>query len=73
MLNIFGGDTEEFVNELLEGAGYQRKVGNNWVPTQLGREYSVVINTNKRHSDGTPVREIKWNTITLNFDKLLES
>ena len=48
------------VNALLENAGYQRRVGNQWEPTELGKPYAYVTDTHKRHSDGTPIIQVKW-------------
>ena len=48
------------VNELLAGAGFQYKIGDKWEALELGAPYAVVQDTNKRYSDGTPVRQLKW-------------
>ena len=48
------------VNELLAGAGYQYNLAGKWEALELGTPYAVVQDTNKRHSDGTPVRQLKW-------------
>ena len=38
------------------------------VPTQKGKPYAVFIDTGKKHSDGTPVTQLKWlNTILENL------
>ena len=50
------------VNEILCYAKFQRKIGKNWEPLPDGRDYAVVLDTNKKRSDGTPVRQIKWNS-----------
>ena len=55
------------VNKLLAEAGYQVKLANHsWTPTLLGEKFCVLLDTNKKHSDGTPVRQIKWNSGILN-------
>ena len=50
------------INQLLERIGYQRKVGDKWEPLSPASSYAVMLDTNKRHSDGTPVRQLKWNS-----------
>lgn len=39
-----------------------RKTGRNdkWEAVQNRIDYSVMLDTNKRHSDGTPIRQLKW-------------
>lgn len=54
-------------NKLLEKLGFQkgyRDYKNNlkWEVTGKGKAYSEVLDTGKRHSDGTPVKQIKWKT-----------
>ena len=50
------------VNKMLEFKGFQRRVGKYWEPTETGKPFAVVIDMNKQHSDGTPVRQVKWNS-----------
>lgn len=50
------------VNILLNKKGYQHKVNNHWKPTELGKQFAEVLDTNKKHSDGTPVKQVKWNS-----------
>ena len=53
----------QFINSLLEQAGYQLRTPNKlWEPTKLGEKFAVMLDTNKKHSDGTPVRSLKWNS-----------
>ena len=47
---------------MLEIFGFQRKIGDNWKPLEKGREYAVVLDAGKKHSDGTPIRQVKWNS-----------
>lgn len=47
-------------NKRLEVLGYQEKLGSAWVPTEKGKPYAVFLDTGKRHSDGTPVTQLKW-------------
>ena len=60
-----------FVNILLKNADYQRRVAGQWEPTKLGKPYAVMVDTNKRHSDGTPIRQPKWNSSILEVVKKL--
>ena len=49
------------VNRLLNEMGYQYRTGDKWNPTSDGKAAgAVLLDTNKRHSDGTPVRQLKW-------------
>lgn len=48
------------VNSLLCKAGYQHRVGKNFEPLELGQPYAVMLDTGKQHSDGTPIRQLKW-------------
>ena len=51
------------INKLLENAGYQVRLANSlWEPSELGKPFAVMLDTNKKHSDGTPVRSLKWNS-----------
>lgn len=50
------------VNKLLEEYGYQEKnEKGEWTPTKIGLEVGgTLLDVNKAHSDGTPVRQLKW-------------
>lgn len=48
------------VNILLDDLGYQVKTGDQWLPTEKGKSFSEVLDTGKKHSDGTPVKQLKW-------------
>jgi len=47
-------------NKRLESLGYQEKLGAAWSPTALGKPFAVFLDTGKKHSDGTPVTQLKW-------------
>lgn len=47
-------------NKRLESLGYQEKLGSAWVPTTAGKPFAVFLDTGKKHSDGTPVTQLKW-------------
>ena len=53
------------VNELLAGAGYQHKIADKWEAIGDGTKYAVMQDTSKRHSDGTPIRQLKWDSSIL--------
>lgn len=52
-------------NSELEKAGFQISSRNTkghliWAPTEKGKEFAVLLDTAKKHSDGTPVQQVKW-------------
>ena len=53
------------INEVLAGMGYQYNIEGHWEPLGEGLNHSVLLDTNKRHSDGTPVKQLKWYTSVL--------
>jgi prophage antirepressor-like protein len=57
---FIGGISGQAVNKILCDAEFQEKVGNVYVPTIKGAGYAVVLDTGKRHGDGTPVHQLKW-------------
>ena len=56
--------TARQVNVVLEQMGFQssRYAGKQktWVPTEKGRPFAVLLDTNKSYSCGTPVQQLKW-------------
>lgn len=61
------------VNEILAGVGYQYKVADKWEPLGEGTTYAVMLDTGRRHSDGTPIRQLKWDSgILEQFGELIE-
>ena len=56
------GTTGRKVNNILAGAGYQHKIGDKWEPIGPGESYAVMLDTGKQHSNGTPVRQLKWDS-----------
>lgn len=57
------------VNRFLEFQGLQYRLSNGkWEPTELADKYGyVLLDTNKKHSDGTPVTQLKWSTKVLSL------
>ena len=50
------------VNQVLLDSGYQVKTDAGYEPTELGEPYAVMLDVNKPRSDGTPIRQLKWNS-----------
>ena len=53
------------VNQLLKEKGYQidRRDSKGkivWSPTEKGLQFATLLDTGKKHGDGTPVQQIKW-------------
>jgi len=53
------------VNKKIEAAGFQVATRDHkerivWVVTESGMDYCQLLDTNKRHHDGTPIMQIKW-------------
>ena len=66
------GLTAHRVNEILAGAGYQHKINGKWESLPPGDMYAVMQDTGKRHSNGTPVRQLKWDSGILSaMEKLM--
>lgn len=60
------------VNKLLEQLGFQTKIGKLWELTEEGRKQGgTYLDVNKKHSNGTPVRQLKWPMSVLGFIKQL--
>ena len=57
------GVSNRKINELLVRENYQRRLPNGkHEPLELGEPYAVMLDTGKHHSDGTPVRQLKWDS-----------
>lgn len=48
------------VNTVLEQLGYQEKTSGAWVITPKGEKLCEMLDTGKKHGDGTPVKQVKW-------------
>lgn len=50
------------INKQLEEEGLQIKEGKNWIPTNksLQEKLCELLDVGKKHSNGTPVQQIKW-------------
>lgn len=61
------------VNQVLAGAGYQHKIADKWEPLEPAKPYAVMQDVGKTHSDGTPIRQLKWDSSILAvFEELLQ-
>lgn len=48
-------------NKRLAAAGLQvRDESDEWLPTKDGRPHAIILDTGKRHGDGTPVQQLRW-------------
>lgn len=48
------------VNTVLEQLGYQEKANGVWTITPKGEKLCEMLDTGKKHGDGTPVKQVKW-------------
>ena len=65
-----GARNARAVNRLLERCGLQEKLpSGEWRATKKGEQCSVMLDTGKRHSNGTMIRQIKWTDKALDIVK----
>jgi hypothetical protein len=57
--DLVDGISGQRMNKMLESAGLQHKEGDRWIPDDNG-QFSRIMDTGKRHGDGTPVQQLKW-------------
>ena len=57
------------VNKLLAAKGLQRKTGKYWEPVGDGSRYAVLMDTGKKHGNGTPIQQLKWSAGILDILK----
>lgn len=55
-----GGLSAQKINKILDELGFQSKIADQWQPTDKGKPYGEMLDTAKKHSDGTPVKQWKW-------------
>ena len=66
------GLNAQHVNEILAGAGYQHKINGKWEALPPGEPYAVMQDVGKSHNNGTPIRQLKWDSSILSaFSKLM--
>ena len=47
-------------NQLLVDRGFQERLMGQWVATDQGRPYSILVDTAKQHSNGQPIQQLRW-------------
>lgn len=47
-------------NLILAAKGFQIKEGKQWLPTDTGKPFAVLLDTGKQHSSGVMVQQLKW-------------
>lgn len=57
---MMGGVKARAVNKRLAAAGLQESTPAGWRPTELGKQYAVLLDTGKKTGNGTPVTQLKW-------------
>lgn len=66
------GLNAQHVNEILAGAGYQHKINDKWEALPPGEPYAVMQDVGKSHNNGTPIRQLKWDSSILTaFERLM--
>ena len=56
-------------NMLLAEAGLQAKKGEHWCPMATAEGFVRVLDTGKRHGDGTMIQQVKWSDAVLKLVK----
>ena len=63
-----GGLSPQKVNRMMADLGLQRRLFNGkWEPTRRGEPYAVMLDTDKRYWDGTPIRQLKWESTVIDI------
>lgn len=47
-------------NKVLVELGLQEKRSDQWCPTEIGEEYSCIVDTGKRHNSGKMITQLHW-------------
>ena len=58
--SMMGGVKARAVNKRLAAAGLQESTPAGWRPTELGKHYSILLDTGKKMGNGAPVTQLKW-------------
>ena len=48
------------MNRRLADAGMQVRKGDTWEATEAGRPFATLMDSGKKHSNGTPITQLKW-------------
>jgi hypothetical protein len=54
------GVSAQKFNLMLAEAGLQAKTGESWAPTEKAEGLSRILDTGKRHANGTMIQQVKW-------------
>lgn len=54
-------------NVRLASIGFQEKRNDDWCTTEKGKPHALLIDAGKKHSDGTPIQQLKWKESVLEF------
>lgn len=54
------GITANKMNKLLAENDFQFKVGKDWTPTEKANGFFKLLDSGKKHSNGTPITQLKW-------------
>lgn len=73
-----GGLSAVKVNQMLSEIGYQDSTRDHkdhlvWNPTEKGKPFGEMLDTGKKYSDGTPVKQWKWFETVVNQLKITET
>ena len=64
------GMSSQKCNLALRDLGFQKKIGDAWIVTDEGKKYSILLDTTKKHSTGTPIQQIKWKSSVIELLKM---
>jgi len=67
-----GNQSARAVNLLLAETGLQSKESGQWLPTDKGLPHARIFDTGKKHSDSTPVQQVKWSADVLPLIRIAE-
>lgn len=56
-LKLFG---PREANLILAAKGFQIREGKQWLPTDTGKPFAVLLDTGKQHSSGVMIQQLKW-------------
>lgn len=57
---FYDGMSPQKLNRRFEAAKLQNRVAGQWELTRKGKEHAEILDTGKKRSTGTPVKQIKW-------------
>ena len=60
LANYLGLAGPKEINLSLACRGFQIKEWGHWTPTDKGKKYAVLLDTGKRHTNGTMIQQLKW-------------